>query len=126
MDLPADTPATEVLEALNLFWGSLPRSMFTLFKSITGGISWHECVVPLQDLGWLYVTLFTTFIAFSVFAVMNVVTAVFCQSAIESAQSDRDLVTMDLLNANEKIYQQFAGLFGEIDVVDQESITLND
>merc|ERR1712004_167588 len=60
------------------------------------------------------------------FAIMNVVTAVFCQSAIESAQNDRDLVTMDLLNANEKVYKQFAALFSEIDFSDSESITMHE
>merc|ERR1719330_403117 len=33
---------------------------------------------------------------------------------------------MDLLNANEKIYQQFAGLFGEIDVSETKEITMNE
>merc|ERR1711972_1270064 len=67
-----------------------------------------------------------SYITFSIFAVMNVVTAVFCQSAIESAQSDRDLVTMDLLNSNEKIYKQFAGLFGEMDLDESRAITMNE
>merc|ERR1712217_676719 len=111
---------------LQLFWGSLPASMFTLFKSICGGLSWHDCIIPLNDLGLLYVGLFTIFIAFSVFAVMNVVTAVFCQSAIESAQNDRDLVTMDLLKTNDKLYKQFVALFGEMDSDGSRSITMNE
>merc|ERR1719471_566520 len=100
--------------------------MYTHFKSIVGGISWHEPALELVRLGWFYVTLFNVFIAFAVFAVLNVVTAVFCQSAIASAQSDRDLVTLDLLNANEKIYKQFASFFDEIDRKDSKAITMNE
>merc|ERR1712007_140221 len=33
---------------LSTFWGTLPRSMFTLLKAITGGISWHDLVAPLE------------------------------------------------------------------------------
>merc|ERR1719464_725907 len=84
-------------EQLRTFWRTVPRSMFTLFKSIAGGISWHEVVVPLSDLGWAYVALFVCYITFIVFAVLNAVTAVFCQRAIESAQTDKELATMDLL-----------------------------
>merc|ERR1740121_1638813 len=38
---PQGVPA-EVREVLGIHWGSLPRAMFTLFKSTSGGINWHD------------------------------------------------------------------------------------
>eukprot|EP00413_Alexandrium_margalefii_P030028 CAMPEP_0204556198 /NCGR_PEP_ID=MMETSP0661-20131031/29422_1 /ASSEMBLY_ACC=CAM_ASM_000606 /TAXON_ID=109239 /ORGANISM="Alexandrium margalefi, Strain AMGDE01CS-322" /LENGTH=59 /DNA_ID=CAMNT_0051563305 /DNA_START=56 /DNA_END=231 /DNA_ORIENTATION=+ len=59
--------------------------MFTLFQAITGGISWHEPVETLGQVSVMLVWLFTAYLSFTYFAVMNVVTGVFCNSAIESA-----------------------------------------
>merc|ERR1712196_248947 len=78
-------------EELSYFWGSLTSSMFTLFKSISGGVSWQDASEPLQ---WVYQPLqwlFAGYIAFTYFAVLNVVTGVFCNSAIETASRDPDL-----------------------------------
>merc|ERR1719210_2307095 len=51
-----------------VFWGTVPRSMFTLLKCLTGGISWHDVVLPLSDAGWAYVAIFIFFMVFTVFA----------------------------------------------------------
>ena len=70
------------------FYGTLGLTMFTLFKSISGGINWHEMITPLEDVGFYCVGLFVMFICFTIFAVLNVVTGVFCNSAIENANRD--------------------------------------
>merc|ERR1712187_486850 len=70
------------------FFGSVPASVFTLFKSIAGGISWHEVVQPLEKTGPMQVILFILYIFFTYFAVLNVVTAAFCQAAIDNASRD--------------------------------------
>merc|ERR1712232_705351 len=78
-------------EAVSLYWGSIADSMLTLFKAISAGLSWHDCVTPLHEVGSLWVVAFLFYICFSYFAVLNVVTAVFCQSAIEGANTDVEL-----------------------------------
>merc|ERR1712048_1314425 len=75
------------------YWGGLFVSMLSLFKAIAGGISWHEILVPLQknlDATWVMVFLF--YVVFLYFAVLNVITGVFCESAIQSAKSDQEMV----------------------------------
>ena len=47
-------------------------------------------------MGWPYFVLFTVFISACVFSVLKVLTGVLCQSAMESSQSDKDLMTMEL------------------------------
>merc|ERR1711876_75356 len=71
-------------------------------------------------------TLFTFFISLCVFAILNVVTGVFCQSAIESAQSDKDLVTMNLLHDRERLQSQFAKIFSDLDLDSSGELTIDE
>jgi len=113
-------------DKLKAFWGTLPRSMFTLFKAIAGGISWHEVVLPLSDVGWFWVALFCLFVVLSVFAILNVVTGVFCQSAMESAQNDKDLATAQMMADKDKFRNSMRCLFQEIDQDGSGVITLGE
>eukprot|EP00439_Symbiodinium_sp_Y106_P023795 s3983_g2.t3 len=103
-------------EATQLYWASLPDSMLTLFMSITGGVSWVEVLRPLQAISifWSYCFLF--FVSFTYFAVLNVLTAVFCQTAIESAQNDQATMVQTMLDSKEAILDKLKALFYEIDV----------
>ncbi|CAK0888866.1 unnamed protein product, partial [Prorocentrum cordatum] len=56
---------------LERYWSSVGTSMFTLFKAMTSGVAWDEVVRPLGQIHWFWPMLFTAFIAFSVFAVLN-------------------------------------------------------
>ncbi|CAE7268764.1 para, partial [Symbiodinium sp. KB8] len=91
-------------------------SMLTLFMSITGGVSWVEVLRPLQAISifWSYCFLF--FVSFTYFAVLNVLTAVFCQTAIESAQNDQATMVQTMLDSKEAILDKLKALFYEIDV----------
>merc|ERR1711972_1048532 len=111
---------------LKVFWSTLPRSIFTLFKSTAGGVSWHDVVVPLSAIGWPYVALFTMFIALFSFAILNVVTAVFCQSAIASAQRDKDMATLSLLDEKAVIIRKLTELFEAIDEDESGLITMDE
>lgn len=79
----------EDLETLELFWGDLLTSILTLFMAISGGVSWIEPLEPVKKMGSLWVSLFVIYIGFTYFAVLNVVTGVFCEKAIQSAQDDQ-------------------------------------
>jgi len=79
-------------EDLDLYFGSLLSSILTLYQAISGGLSWNVAVLPLMSalspfLGFL----FSFYVAFVLIAIMNVVTAVFVESALKSAQRDTDV-----------------------------------
>lgn len=98
------------------YWGGVGRSMFTLFKAMSGGVSWGEVVDPLGgvDPPWMYVTLFILFICFAYFAVLNVITGVFCQSAMDSAQTDKEIATMQQMAHKDLFIDALKELFAEI------------
>lgn len=109
-----DTSNPDTLEELRLYYGNLGKSIFTLFMTISGGVDWHQVCYPLSEVHWLNTVLFIVFVAFVVFAVLNVVTGVFCQTAIESAAHDQDMVTQQLLANKENYVKDLTALFKEI------------
>merc|ERR1712232_82030 len=52
---------------LQLYWGTLPRSMFTLYKTISGGVSWHDVVHPLGELEGYWIMMFILYVSFTYF-----------------------------------------------------------
>eukprot|EP00928_Gymnodinium_smaydae_P056119 TRINITY_DN39545_c0_g1_i1.p1 TRINITY_DN39545_c0_g1~~TRINITY_DN39545_c0_g1_i1.p1 ORF type:complete len:608 (+),score=80.26 TRINITY_DN39545_c0_g1_i1:91-1824(+) len=107
---PADQEAQ-----LMLYFGSVITSMFTLFKTLTNGVSWHAVVVPLEHVGWAYVAIFTAYVFFAYFAVLNVITSAFCSSAIANSQKDVDAMIHNQLRHNQKFVKMVCELFDAMD-----------
>jgi hypothetical protein len=83
---------------LKRYYGALDVTILTLYESITGGLDWRDAVDPLIEgiSPWMAV-LFSCYIAFSVLAVMNVVTGVFVESALLSAKGEQDIFMINNL-----------------------------
>mmetsp|Transcript_37441 Transcript_37441/g.66555 ORF Transcript_37441/g.66555 Transcript_37441/m.66555 type:complete len:738 (+) Transcript_37441:84-2297(+) len=102
-------------QSLKDYWGTLSTSMFTLFMSIAAGISWEYVVDPLADVSLIWAALFSGFIAFTYFAVLNIVTANFCQSAIDSAQHDQEMIIHSVIRQKRVYVNLLKRLFRQID-----------
>ncbi|CAK9081955.1 Sodium channel protein type 10 subunit alpha [Durusdinium trenchii] len=114
------------LRACELYFQSLGHTMITLFMSISGGVSWENALLPLMKMSPLWVGCFIFFVAFTYFAVLNVITAVFCESAIESAQSDQFTVVQSILADKENHLQKVRNLFARLGAnADSGSITFS-
>jgi len=113
-------------DPLLIYWSTLPRSMFTLFMSITGGISWVEVVQPLSQVHWFWVALFVAYICFAQMCVLNVLTGVFCQNAIDSAQYDQDLVTQSILLQKNMYVKRIKEIFSQIDDDGSGGVTIHE
>jgi len=109
------------IEDLQFWFGDVVTSILTLFKSATGGVSWQEVVVPLESAMWLWVALFIVYIAFVQLTVMNVVTSVFCQNAIEGAQIDKDLMVATVQSSKEESVKQLREIFENM-VLDKDGL----
>eukprot|EP00929_Paragymnodinium_shiwhaense_P118106 TRINITY_DN897_c0_g3_i1.p1 TRINITY_DN897_c0_g3~~TRINITY_DN897_c0_g3_i1.p1 ORF type:complete len:458 (-),score=100.71 TRINITY_DN897_c0_g3_i1:406-1779(-) len=73
---------------------------------------------PLMDLSGFLLVILIIFIIFSQFAVLNVVTGVFCQAAVESAQRDRELMVQSMVTNKQRFVdalgEQFASMFNQV------------
>eukprot|EP00929_Paragymnodinium_shiwhaense_P080426 TRINITY_DN41943_c0_g2_i2.p1 TRINITY_DN41943_c0_g2~~TRINITY_DN41943_c0_g2_i2.p1 ORF type:complete len:373 (+),score=68.19 TRINITY_DN41943_c0_g2_i2:483-1601(+) len=81
-------PGAEGNEVLTKYWGSVLRSMITVYMSVTGGINWSECAGPLEWLGSAIFIAFLMYVALIQWVVLNVVTGTFCESAAAAARKD--------------------------------------
>jgi len=113
-------------QLMRKYFGTVPRSVATLFMTISGGMNWEAVSNGLSTIGWVYVVLFVMYVAFASFAVLNVVTGVFCQGAIETAQFDQDEVILEQMLSIDKYTEQLRALFMDIDSNHAGSITLSD
>lgn len=123
MDQLAIETREDVRESLLVYWGGVGLSISTLFQSISGGESWRYCVLPLQAASPLIAFGFYVFIAFTYFAVLNVVTGVFCSSAIETAQRNPDLIAHAMSKARLAHDVQLKELFEALDVDGTQELT---
>mmetsp|Transcript_85144 Transcript_85144/g.249336 ORF Transcript_85144/g.249336 Transcript_85144/m.249336 type:complete len:583 (+) Transcript_85144:34-1782(+) len=111
---------------LEASYGSVGRSVFTLFTAISGGVSWQEIVEPLFALHGVWVAFYLLYFAFVYFAVLNVVTGVFCQTAIESANHDQDMATQAQMSAKQQYISKLKQLFQQVDLNNSGEITLSE
>eukprot|EP00747_Dinoflagellata_sp_TGD_P096133 gnl/TRDRNA2_/TRDRNA2_166737_c1_seq1.p1 gnl/TRDRNA2_/TRDRNA2_166737_c1~~gnl/TRDRNA2_/TRDRNA2_166737_c1_seq1.p1 ORF type:complete len:616 (+),score=104.52 gnl/TRDRNA2_/TRDRNA2_166737_c1_seq1:50-1849(+) len=78
-------------KAVTYHYGSMWGSGLTLFECITGGIDWRDAMIPLSDSVSSAVALvYCFYIAVSVLAILNVITGIFVESAIDSARDEKD------------------------------------
>ncbi|CAK9056762.1 unnamed protein product [Durusdinium trenchii] len=112
------------LDAAQRYFGSLTDSVLALCLSISNGVSWELVLMPIKKLGTVWVLCFLGYMSFTYFCVLNVVTAVFCQSAIESAQNDQITMMQAMLMNKEQHLQKIQLLFEQLGSDDSEVITL--
>jgi len=115
-------------ERLDLFFGSLTQSVATLFRSISNGMNWGDGADALASmdggLSWVLVLYF--YIAFCSFAVLNVMTGVFCNSAIKAAERDHEMQVWALMQTRRELREQVEFLFHKIDRYGRGKITIQD
>ncbi|CAE7814748.1 PPR10 [Symbiodinium sp. CCMP2456] len=106
-------PAAE-LEVSLTFYGTLIDTMASLFMSVTDGVSWEKIYRPLYLISPLWSFLFLFYVCFVYFAVLNVLTAVFCQSAIESAENDHATAVQNMMANKEMHLKKIRALFSQL------------
>jgi len=102
-------------EQLALFYGSIQRTMLTLFMSVTGGIDWRVAAYPLARLGMWYSVLWVGYIAFMVLGVLNILTGIFVDAAMQSMNGDRDNVVATRIEENQSLIKGINALFKATD-----------
>lgn len=82
----------EEREQLQEYFGTLARTMLCMYEMVSEGIHYHEVMEPLTTYcsPWLAIV-FVLYMGFVVFAVLNVVTGVFVETATQTAAEDRKL-----------------------------------
>eukprot|EP00931_Biecheleriopsis_adriatica_P019452 TRINITY_DN13246_c1_g1_i1.p1 TRINITY_DN13246_c1_g1~~TRINITY_DN13246_c1_g1_i1.p1 ORF type:complete len:714 (+),score=113.73 TRINITY_DN13246_c1_g1_i1:64-2142(+) len=114
-NLGGTTGSAEYLQIAETTFGHLPMGILTLLGVISNGKDWVEVATMIFGVDLLFGFVFCLYIAFAVFAVLNVMTGVFCQAAIESAQRDQDLMTENMLSIRARDVENLRALFQSMD-----------
>ncbi|CAK8991845.1 unnamed protein product [Durusdinium trenchii] len=119
-------PMAHCPESLKKYWASVPESMLTLFMAMSQGINWVEAMEPLREVHWGAVVLILVYIVITIFTILNVVTGVFCNTAIESASADKDVATLKQVQAKQKQVEALQQIFQEIDRDQENEVSFED
>lgn len=93
--------------ALQHYFGSVGMSFLSLFQAITGGVDWDDLSFPLLGSVSPFACIaFACYIAFTLIAMMNVVTGVFVESAMKSAKEDNDFF---MINNMREVFKEANG-----------------
>jgi len=87
-------------QVLKKYFGTLDRTILSLYQAVSGGIDWDTLMDPLvmEVNVWMGVA-FVVYVAFILLAILNVVTGVFVQTALQSAKQEEDkFMTNQIIN----------------------------
>lgn len=105
----------ELRDSLLFNFGSLLRAIYTLMMCISSGVSWGLVAEPLVQVSGVFALLFTIYIAFSVFCVLNIVTGVFVENSHKLALQDEDHAIMEELGQRRRFMEEIRNLFEDAD-----------
>lgn len=124
MDLAVDKSAKLTFQnRLQLNFGSLLRSMYSLWKAITGGSDWQDYGDALFVIDWGLGVIFTIYIAFAVCAMLNVVIGIFANKALKIAEGDMDLKLLKDNAARKAHIKAVRSVFDKADTDDSGTLT---
>ncbi|CAJ1448172.1 unnamed protein product, partial [Effrenium voratum] len=91
--------------------------------NLESGFTWVEARDAFSEIDLMWGWLFEAYIAFCLFAVLNVMTGVFCHSAIESAEKDHELNLQMVAAERAKYFRAVKRLFAQLDKDQDGGIT---
>eukprot|EP00927_Polykrikos_kofoidii_P084329 TRINITY_DN8850_c0_g2_i1.p1 TRINITY_DN8850_c0_g2~~TRINITY_DN8850_c0_g2_i1.p1 ORF type:complete len:768 (+),score=103.33 TRINITY_DN8850_c0_g2_i1:77-2305(+) len=109
----------EIALELEAWYGSLGRSILSLFQALSGGVDWNDIVAPLIAIHPGLGIIFSIYMAFAVLAILNVVTGTFVDTALERAASSKEIRTVN--SAKELFDKLDLDKRGSISVVEFQS-----
>eukprot|EP00927_Polykrikos_kofoidii_P013026 TRINITY_DN15670_c0_g2_i1.p1 TRINITY_DN15670_c0_g2~~TRINITY_DN15670_c0_g2_i1.p1 ORF type:complete len:772 (+),score=131.44 TRINITY_DN15670_c0_g2_i1:94-2409(+) len=107
--------APELLDDLHKYYGSMPKSVYSLYIAMSNGMSWDVLLRPLFHVDAAYAALFLFYITFSMFGLLNVLTSVFVESTMKSAQHYKDLVIQEAQYRKDTSLTHLKTLFAQMD-----------
>jgi hypothetical protein len=100
-------------------FGSLWTTLYTLFHCMLNGMSWHTLPAALYKIpGWTGPFLafgFIGYLSFTMLAVLNVITGVFVDSAVETARTQREFLVQKEMEVKEQWLGEMRNIFMEMD-----------
>jgi len=108
-------PGTE--QNLRDSFGGVYSAMLSLFMAVSGGDDWSKYFGALEPTGVSNQLMYLLFIAFMQFAVLNIVTGIFVETAMKQMEKDAEEAAMDFLKSR---YQKEQDLMAMCQAADED------
>mmetsp|Transcript_68941 Transcript_68941/g.165453 ORF Transcript_68941/g.165453 Transcript_68941/m.165453 type:complete len:702 (-) Transcript_68941:64-2169(-) len=108
------------------YFGSLRACTVTLFMAISGGDDWARFSEPLRHYSEAYTFVFIIYVSFMLFGVLNVLTAIFVESASHIAAIDQDVAIQEQLRKDRSTIDRIKQMFYEADADNSGLLSLDE
>ncbi|CAE7397220.1 SCN8A [Symbiodinium natans] len=108
------------------FFGNIPRSVYTLFQTTLGGISWFEVTDALAHVDMLSFSLMFAYIIFTLLALMNVFTGVFVDNAVQNSKKQRKVQLEETMDKKRTSLDHMIEFFAATDSNGDGAISLEE
>lgn len=109
---------------LDELFGTISRSMLTIFEGFTGGRNYHEILEALWSIHWVHSLIYVMFFIFIVFGVLNIITGIFVERATELAQLDKEMTIMRQMDERKGLVEELRACFRQVDGQENGVISL--
>lgn len=116
----------QAVDNLQYNFGNLFYAGFVLFQAMTSGNSWGQLALDLMEIHWSNGLVICFYIFFTVLAVLNIITGVFVDTAIKSAQADRSEVIQEAVHKEDEAIKDVKAFFELTDLDKNGSLTLDE
>jgi len=110
-------------EKVDQYFGSIGRTTHSLIQTMLAGVSWGEFSDVLYAVDWFSHALFFFYVFFTMLAVLNIITGVFVDNAVESARNQRDVMMQKEMEIKETYIREMRELFAQMDEDESGTIT---
>jgi len=111
---------------LSGFFETLPQATTSLYMAMSGGVDWNDIWQALKPLSGEYRLVFIIFITFAILALLNVVTAVFVETAVQRSQNDQELRVQQEVERKVDFISSMQRVFEELDTNGSGTLTLEE
>jgi len=114
------------VEFLETFFNSLGMTLLTLFMSLTSGINWWEVENVLLNIHPVYGVLFVLYISVMVLSLLNIMTGICVNNALDMVQVDRDLMLKLEMDRRMQHMEALQGVFADLDTKCSGKVTFEE
>lgn len=94
--------------------------------AVAQGIDWQVALKPLWEVSYISVGALLMFVSITILLILNVVTGVFCNTAMESASRDKEVAARNLAATRTFQAKQLKEVFQQMDNLDLNAISIED
>jgi len=105
----------EVAGLMQENFGNMEKTLWTLIGCVSGGYDWAQMAKPIVAIGRFYKFAFLMYVLFVLFALLNILTGIFVNVAIDSCKMNREIAIDVAITNKESIIKEMVDLFHEAD-----------